>query len=78
MTKRSPLRNVFLNTESDIDRKFYNVSTQNVTALLVLQEMKKKNFYSNLDTKVVTDNEKNIPKHSKINFFEVENIIFQF
>ena len=51
--KRSRLRNKFLNTKSDIDRKAYNKQHNYVASLL---RNEKKNFYSSLDTKVVTDN----------------------
>ena len=51
--KKSRLRNKFLNTKSDIDRKAYNKQRNYVVSLL---RNEKNNFYSNLDTKVVTDN----------------------
>ena len=51
--KRSRLRNKFLNTKSDIDRKAYNKQRNYVVSLL---RNEKNNFYSNLDTKVVIDN----------------------
>ena len=51
--KRSRLRNKFLNTKSNIDRKAYNEQRNYVASPLRNEE---KNFYSNLDTKVVTDN----------------------
>ena len=50
--KRSRLRNKFLNTKSDIDRKAYNKQRNYVVNLL---RNEKNNFYSSLDTKVVTD-----------------------
>ena len=51
--KRSRLRNKILNTKSDIDRKVYNKQRNYVVRLL---RNEKKNFHSNFDTKVVTDN----------------------
>ena len=46
--KRSRLRNKFLNTKSDIDRKAYNKQHNYVASLL---RNKKKNFCNNLGTK---------------------------
>ena len=71
--KRSRLRNKFLNTKSDIDRKAYNKQRNYVVSLL---RNEKKNFYSNLDTKIVIDNKtfwktvkpflfEKVTKHSK-------------
>ena len=51
--KRSRLRNKFLNTKSDIDPKAYNTQ-QNVCVSLIRQA--KKQFFSNLDTNVFTEN----------------------
>ena len=51
--KRSRLRNKFLNTKSDIDRKTYNKRLNYVVSLL---RNEKRYFYSNLDTRVVIDN----------------------
>ena len=51
--KRSRLRNKFLNTKNDIDRKAYNKQSNYVVSLL---RNEKKSFYCNFDTKVVTDN----------------------
>ena len=51
--KRSYLRSKFLNTKSDVDRKVYNKQRNYVVSLL---RNEKKNFCSNLDTKVLTDN----------------------
>ena len=51
--KRSRLRNKFLNTNSDIDRKTYNRQRNYVVSLL---RNEKNNFCSNLDTKAVTNN----------------------
>ena len=51
--KMSRLRNKFLNTKSDIGRKVYNKQHNYVVSL---QRNEKKNFYSNLDTKVVIEN----------------------
>ena len=47
------LRNTFLNKKSFTDRKAYNKQRNHVPSLL---RNGKKNFYSNLNTKVVTDN----------------------
>ena len=76
--KRLRLRNKFLNAKSDNDRKAYNKQRKYVVSLL---RNEKKNFYSNLDTKVVIDNKtfwktvkpllsENVTKHSKINLVE--------
>ena len=51
--KRSRLRNKFLNTRSDIDRKAYNKQRNYVVSLL---RKKKKEFYSNLNTDILTEN----------------------
>ena len=51
--KRPCLRNKFLNTKNYIDRKGYNKQRNYVFSLL---RNEKNNFYSNLDTKFVTDN----------------------
>ena len=51
--KRSRLRNKFLNTKSDIDRKVYNKQRNYVVSLL---RKEKKEFYGNLDISKVTDN----------------------
>ena len=83
--KRSRLRNKFLNTKSDIDRKAYNKQRNYVVSLL---RNEKKNFYSNLDTKIVIDNRtfwktvkpflsEKITKHSKINLVEDDKITFR-
>ena len=47
------MRNKFLNTKIDSDRKAYYKQRNYVVSLL---RNEKKNFESNLDTKVVTDN----------------------
>ena len=81
--KRSRLRNKFLNTKSDNDRKAYNKQRNYVVSLL---RNEKKNFYSSLDTKVVTDNitfwktvkpllSEKVTKHSKISLVEDDKII---
>ena len=81
--KRSRLRNKFLNTKSDIDRKAY-IKQRNYVISLLRNE--KKNFYSNLDTKFVTDNwafwktikaivSEKVIKHSEVNLFEDDKII---
>ena len=51
--KRSRLRNKFLHSKSDIDRKAYN-KQRNICVTLIRQE--KKNFYSNLNMRDVIDN----------------------
>ena len=51
--KRSRLRNKFLNTKSDIDRKAYN-KQRNLRVSLIRSE--KKNFFSNINTSDITDN----------------------
>ena len=51
--KRSRLRNKFLNTKSDIDKKIYNKQRNYVVSLL---RKAKKDFYGNLDISKVTDN----------------------
>ena len=49
IVKRSRLRNKFLNTKSDIDKKAYNKYRNYVFCLL---RNEKTNFYSNLDTRL--------------------------
>ena len=51
--KRSRLRNKFLNTKSDIDRKTYNQQS-NLCVSLIRSE--KKYFFSNINTCDITDN----------------------
>ena len=51
--KRSRLRNKFLNTKSDIDRKAYN-KQRNLCVSLIRSE--KKNFFSNINPSDITDN----------------------
>ena len=51
--KRLRLRNKFLNTKSDIDRKAYNKQRNYVVSLL---RKEKKCFYCKLDISKVTDN----------------------
>ena len=51
--KRSCLRNKFLHSKSDIDKKAYN-KQRNICVTLIRQE--KKNFYSNLNMRDITDN----------------------
>ena len=51
--KRSSLRNKFLNTKIDIDRKVYNKQRNYVVSLL---RKEKNDFYGNLDVSKVTDN----------------------
>ena len=81
--QRSRLRNKFLNTKTDIDIKAYNKQRNYAVSYL---RNEKKNFYSNLDTKVVTDNgifwktvkpllSGEVTKHSKINLVEDHKVI---
>ena len=51
--KRSRLRNKFLNTKSDLDRKAYNKQRNYVVSLM---RKEKKEFYGNLNTSVLTEN----------------------
>ena len=51
--KRSRLRNKFLNTKSDIDRKAYN-KQRNLCVSLIRWE--KKNFFNNINTRDITNN----------------------
>ena len=51
--KRLRLRNKFLNTKSDIDRKAYNKQRNYVVSL---SRKEKKDFYGNLEISKVTDN----------------------
>ena len=51
--KRSQLRNKFLNTKSDIDRKTYN-KQRNLCVSLIRRE--KKNFFNNINTRDITNN----------------------
>ena len=51
--KRSRLRNKFLNTKTDIDRKVYN-KQRNLCVNLIRQESK--NFFNNINTRDITDN----------------------
>ena len=50
--KRSSLRNKFLNTKSDINRKAYN-KQRNICATLIRQ--KTKNFYSKLNILIINN-----------------------
>ena len=52
--KRSRLRNKILNTKSDIDRKAYN-KQRNLCVSLIRRE--KKNFFNNISTRDITNNE---------------------
>ena len=81
--KRPRLRNKFLNTKSDIDRKVYNKQRNQVVSFL---RNEKKNFESNLDTKFVIDNRafwktvksllsEKVIKYSKINLAEDDKIV---
>ena len=51
--KRSQLRNKFLNTKSDIDKKAYN-KQRNLCVSLIRRE--KKNFFNNINTRDITNN----------------------
>ena len=51
--KRSQLRNSFLNTKSDIDRKAYNKQS-NLCVSLIRRE--KTNFFNNISTRDIADN----------------------
>ena len=51
--KRSRLRNKFLNTKSDLDRKAYNKQRNYVVSLM---RKEKEQFYDNLNTSVLTEN----------------------
>ena len=51
--KRSRLRNKFLNTKSDLDRKAYNKQRNYVVSLL---RKENKEFYGNLNLSVLTEN----------------------
>ena len=51
--KRSSLRNTFLNTKSEIERKAYN-QQRNLCVSLIRSEMK--NFFSNINMSEITDN----------------------
>ena len=51
--KRTRLRNRFLNTKSDLDRKEYNKQRNYVVSLL---RKEKKEFYGNFNTSVLTKN----------------------
>ena len=58
--KRSRLRNKFLNTKIDIDRKAYNKQRNYVVSLL---RNEKNNFYSNLDTKIIVEHFGKLSNH---------------
>ena len=51
--KRSRLRNKFLKTKSDIDRKAYN-KQRDLCVSLIRRE--KKNFFNNISIRDITDN----------------------
>ena len=83
ITKRSRLRHKLLNTKIDIDRKACIKQCNYVVSLL---RNEKKNFYSNLDTKVVVDEltfwkivkpllSEKIGKHFKNNLVKDDKII---
>ena len=81
--KRSRLRNKFLNTRSELDRKEYNKQRNYVVNLL---RNVKKEFYGNLNTNVLTENRtfwktvkpflsEKSKKASKITLIENEKIV---
>ena len=81
--KRSRLRNKFLNTRSELDRKVYNKQRNYVVNLL---RNVKKEFYGNLNTNVLTENRtfwktvkpflsEKSKKASKITLIENEKIV---
>ena len=83
--KRSRLRNKFLNTRSDTDRKASNKQGNYVVSLL---KNEKKGFSSNLDTKVLVDNttswkilkpflSEKVRKHTKIILVKDDKIIYR-
>ena len=83
--KRLRLRNKFLNTKIDIDRKAYNKQRNYVVSLL---RKEKKDFYGNLDISKVTDNRvfwkivkpkisDKVKIHSKITLVEDDKILSQ-
>ena len=51
--KKSHRRNIFLNTNSNIDRKAYN-KQQNLCASLIMSQ--KENFFSKINAIVIADN----------------------
>ena len=51
--KRSRVRNKFLNTKSELDKKAYNKQRNYVVSL---GRKEKKEFYGNLNTSVLTEN----------------------
>ena len=81
--KRLLLRKNFFNSNSDIDGKAYNKQRNYVVNLL---RTEKQSFYSNIDTKVITDNRvfwkavklllsEKVTNHPKINLLEADKII---
>ena len=70
--KRSHLRNKFLNTKNDTDRKAYN-KPRNLRVSLIRSE--KKSFFININTSDITDN-KTFWKTVK-HFFRKEKVLFQ-
>ena len=62
--KKSRLRNKFLNTKSEIDRRAYKKQRNYVVSLMIKE---KESFYSTLGTSVVTENKK-LLENSKIFF----------
>ena len=83
--KRSRLRNKFFNTRSDLQRKAYNKQRNYVVSLL---RKEKKQFYSNLNTNILTENRTfwktakpfltdKTQKTSRITLIEEERVISQ-
>ena len=81
--KRSRLRNKFLNTKSEIDRRAYQKHWNYIVSLM---RKERESFYSTLDTWVAIENKKfwktvkpllpdKLKKHSKITLAEGEEII---
>ena len=62
--RRSRLRNKFLNTKSNIDRKAYK-KQRNLCVSLIRRE--KKNFFNNISTRDITDNK---------TFWKTEKLLF--
>ena len=83
--KRSCLRNKFLDTRSELDRKAYNKQRSYFVSLL---RKEKKQFYSNLNTKILIENitfwktvkpflTDKINETSRITFIEEKRVISQ-
>ena len=57
IANRPHLRNKFLNTRSDLDRKAYNWQRNYIVCLL---RKEKNEFYGNLNTNILTENRKTV------------------